>query len=561
MVKDFNEVEKEVDEEFSRIPMPHKIKDFAVWYVLTAIEDFLRMLYTRWVEKDPEEIAVVIDESKYALRHCLDQVAGANLVDEKFPLPVKIDSDAYVRAHTLYVAAVEFYRFSRLAGSIHTGRAQLFDRGIELSLEYKEPFSPGYGALELLDQGQENNFDISTLLYEALNGSRNQTDIELAICNTARLKGRRVSYIYNPILAFALAQEIPQRPILFPREFVFPWGTAHETLALINALHVRCLYHLLAVQLTAKRHGLRGGAEDSLVLALGEIDLVKELSYLADIGDEKISTFVRYLTYGYKSKTPDPSLQPFIRTRNDKLLLGCAHIITSDCQRNILSLVARISTKDFDRQSKHFESEMMNELISQMGTWPLKAANKVLSINGQKEEIDLVVIDPNSNTLLLLELRWMLQPGDPREVSNRYDVCEAKVIQLSRKISFVKNNLKEVVDRTFASKDLEVNFASWEVHGIVVIKGFGGHVSSIPTIPVITSDILKIALSELHDGATLYKWVASLRWLPQEDVHFCVTSEVAETKSYTIRRPAMFLKANNDQYINYVKSTLADETL
>ncbi|ENM5747496.1 hypothetical protein V9R52_003346, partial [Vibrio mimicus] len=148
-----------------------------------------------------------------------------------------------------------------------------------------------------------------------------------------------------------------------------------------------------------------------------------------------------------------------------------------------------------------------------------------------------------------LELRWILQPGDAREVYNKIKVVQQKVQQLSRKIQFVDKNRKEVINRLFADYDNESDYSSWNIEGFVVVQGFGGAVSEDDDIPVITLDVLREGFQNFEHLKELVYWVKSLEWLPRENVHFSKTIHTEHVNTIPLSRLAFVPLVTPDQYV------------
>ena len=64
-----SEVEKIIDDQFEKIPIPHQSRNIAIWHLLTASEDMVRMLFIRHIKLNPDEFCQFIDQSKYAIRN------------------------------------------------------------------------------------------------------------------------------------------------------------------------------------------------------------------------------------------------------------------------------------------------------------------------------------------------------------------------------------------------------------------------------------------------------------------------------------------------------------
>ncbi|MDG2841169.1 hypothetical protein [Vibrio parahaemolyticus] len=545
-----SEVENIVDEEFDGFDLPHPLKDISVWHLLTVGEDRLRMLFSGIVDKDPMDLFVFANDYKYSLRHCMKRVTDLSM-NEKISLPKDTIPQAYIKSSNLIEAGCKYEALSRLIMAVYNDSGNFIKDGSGYKLEYSSRLDARYSALEALGHGGESSPDITGLLHYWL---RNDDDIEIAsilseMLNSAKVKKRKVTYQYNAKALAKIYKYIPQREEIIPREFVFPWGGGFETQSLVNSLLIRCFYHILTVHKVAEQKKIKGGADSSLLLSMSKDELCNDLEYLADIGRKNVMKFIDFLTYGHNTEAPDPALQPLYRTKTDLLLIPCLHILTSNVQRNILSLSARIMKSDFDRQSQVFEDKMVENLSKEINKWKYVALNKEIKIKKQKEEIDVLIIDERTKTILLLELRWILQPGDAREVYNKIKVVQQKVQQLSRKIQFVDKNRKEVINRLFADYDNESDYSSWNIEGFVVVQGFGGAVSEDDDIPVITLDVLREGFQNFEHLKELVYWVKSLEWLPRENVHFSKTIHTEHVNTIPLSRLAFVPLVTPDQYV------------
>lgn len=545
-------IEEWADNEFEKTKLPHQIKDVCVWHVLTVSEDWLRMLFTRKVEKSEQEIDTTVDRLKYALKASLTKIDKFSKIIDPFPTPQKTNPAAYEAAHQLIVAGLEYSSMTRIFTSIHSGHSILSGSPDKLEILYNSDYDARYSAMEILNHGKEPSFDISTLVYRNLSGNALDHELSEVLTRGVRISKGRVVYEYKPEGIYHIVTRSEQREIIIPPDFIFEWGTGGETQALINSLLTRCIYHLLSVNFAAGKFKIRGGFDSSLVLQTTHQKLLDDLNFLADFPKEKIEIFIKFLTYGNNSKTPDPALQPIFKMKNGDLLIPCMHTITSNVQRNILTLTARIHASKFDAQSKIFESRMCNDLILTSAKWKNKATNKTFKIGKTKEEIDFLIVDEENCVILAFEARWMLQPGDPREIINRVDACSQKVAQISRKVKFIQKNITSILINLLSISEPGNN---WTVLGAVVIEGFGGNLSPHSDLPIISIEALKIGLGIFSDAPKLHEWITSLAWLPQPEIHFLNHTNEIENPITKIYQPSFLITAAGSSYHEYLKSS------
>lgn len=184
------------------------------------------------------------------------------------------------------------------------------------------------------------------------------------------------------------------------------------------------------------------------------------------------------------------------------------------------------------------------------------ATNKTLQLGNDREEIDLLVADPQSQTLLVCELRWMLPPGDPREVLNRKSACWEKVDQLERKVLRVQAQVRQTLLQGFELAIAEDVCANWEVCGVVVIEGFGGARSFTDEFPVLTTTVFTAGIEAALSLRQFGRWARSLSWLPREDVEFAVQPSQMRLGAVNVEHPGLVPLQGTRKYLEYVTTSM-----
>ncbi|ELB2008424.1 hypothetical protein QNZ70_004536 [Vibrio parahaemolyticus] len=557
-----NEIDTLADQALENLEPPHPLLDISVWHLLTTAEDQIRMFFAGWIPNKQLHLLSIVDNLKYALRHSISDVSKKTK-NEKITLPQKTIPKAYEQASKLLIASEKYETLSRLIASTYNSRGKFIKSGEDYELEYSDLVDIRYSVLEGLGHGADVSPDITGVLHRWLTiESKNYEEqlIATKIFESVRVKKGRVAYKYNEHVAYGIAKQIPQRDEVIPDDFVFSWGAAYKTHALINSLLVRCLYHVLAVEFAARKLSLKGGAESSLLLVISKEQLCTDLQQLANFSDQDVCAFIDMLTYGNNALTPDIALQPLFLSKSGLLMIPCYHILNSNVQRNLLALLAKISPKKFDTQSSCFENHMVSKIQPSLKNWNQTVLNKEFKVRGQKEEIDGLILDKQNKTILLLELRWILQPGDAREVYNKIKVTSEKVDQLSRKINFVKKNFSEIVSRAFGESIDVSKENDWCVKGVVVVQGFGGTVSHDEDIPVVTMDILCKGLRKFNKLDSLYLWIKQLSWLPVQGIHFDVENVIEDNELVKVSRLAARTLVNQLEFTSSLQKNIAENS-
>lgn len=517
-------VEKDLDANYHRVALAHPNRAIATWYLLTVLEDFFRGLFTQTEDEHAPIVEHHLDSQKYSARFALDRIRKECIDTSSASIPVRVIPKLYLKTAELLQAGADFRGANQLCTAAYAGTVRLTEgeQTIDIAIDDIQ-HDKRYAALELLGHAPLDVIDHSANLYAWARREEFRPPIVEAIARSTRISGKRILYNYDPRLAVPLAKEMMQPPSMVPEGWKFPWGGPSETILLINAMCVRCMYHWIAVHFGAGLHGLRGGGEASLLHVTTMAELVTDLDAMCSLGKSRIRSFLQYLTYGYATKTPDPALQPIIALINGVVAVPCLLYLSSNYDRSLLVLQARVDSGVFDGLSKLFEADMIRDLLEKIQPrWPFAKGNLTLRADGAFEEIDLLVVDPSSRTILACELRWMLQPGDPREVQNRKNACRQKVGQLARKVQWLKERAHLALDALgVASADA----ADWLIEGAVVVKTFGGTLSDNCKIPIMTDRIFVQGMQNASSLLHFADWSQSLLWLPQENVHFRIVQQ------------------------------------
>src|SRR6185369_121588 len=214
---------------------------------------------------------------------------------------------------------------------------------------------------------------------------------------------------------------------------------------------------------------------------------------------------------------------------NELVGIPCMLFLSSGHERNLLGLQARIDSAQFNIKSKLFERDMVRDVLLQITPrWPLSKGNVTIRDGCEFEEMDILVADPSSRTLLVCELRWMLQPGDPREVQNRKKACWEKVDQLRRKVQWLSARVAAALKSAFGIEGPTED--KWQVEGVVAIQTFGGALSRHEKFPIMTTRLFELGMQQATSLRLFTAWSQSLCWLPQENLHFRIVPQEFELR-------------------------------
>lgn len=551
-------IEADLDAHYHRQPLPHQNRIIATWYFLTVLEDNQRWLLVLPDDSQASNVEVAIDRMKYSAKFALKRIQKECIDTSKAILPDRVTPKTYLKAGGLLMAGVDFMAATQLCSAAHLGSVTFLEKIETIEVDFDERHhDKRYAALEFLGYLPDGAGAHVGFLYTWAKNSGMRPPILREIAQSVRIVKRQVVYQYQTNFAVRLASELEQPPFLIPAGWRFPWGGREQTTLLINALCVRCVYHFVAVHFGASEHGHPGRGEASILLVLSRDQLVHDIMEMSSLPGNVIRSFVQCLTFGYKMKAPDPALQPLVPLGDGRMAIPAMLFLSSNHERNLLSLQARIEPSEFNVMSRLFERDMVSDLLKKIRPrWEFTKDNVTVRVGGEFEEIDLLIADPSSKTLLICELRWMLGPGDPREVQNRKKVCWEKVDQLCRKVKWVRFRIEAVLEKQFEMEGACSH--DWQVDGVVVIKSFGGAFSTQDEFPIMRDDLFSIGMTEVASLAQFATWSQSLEWLPQEGVHFQIHPREEEHLVCGKRLVSQGLErlATRNAYEDFVRRTL-----
>lgn len=537
-------LESMVDTKFWNTPPPSMDLHTARWLLCTVGEDAHRFLLDQVSKKwhktgsrqERGSFVHTLDRYKYCLRHALDLCARKTSLTT--PQNFSTNEHNYPLAASLLLEAANDYAdASRIFSSYHAGSYDLVTDTNTREVQVGEIGRRSqYNTLEFLIGADGDGFNPIIPLANIFAGpvvEIPESDsvglwgkVVHDIVSRTKLSKGRIKYQFVVRAAKEVFSDFNITSTYLPAEWMFPWATAEESQLIFGALHTLCAYHLISIHFGAEKHHLKGGGVDQICLMLDKRRLIHELTCIAEVREQVVRNLVDAITYGIDTTTPDPALQPIIPVGDVQVAVPGIFILSSNWERNLLSLHARVDPKSFNANSKVFEKRMVADLSRSVPAHFPSWFNYWLSLGAQREEIDLLIADVQARSILLGELRWILQPGDVREVLNKRKVIYEKVAQAQRKLHSVRKHKVSVVSSLgFSSPE------SWTINAIVLIDGYGGIPSQLPKdIPVVPKALFLKALQEISSLERLHAFFTTPIWLPRDGIDFessFVTSDVS----------------------------------
>ena len=282
---------------------------------------------------------------------------------------------------------------------------------------------------------------------------------------------------------------------------------------------------------------------NSAVIVREYANWVDTLSRLSGLHADVVEAIVDDLTFpvGGPRKPQDLLIHPFVPLDAGSRLLGLLpHFpLHSRPDENILRTCSYISPAAYHAASQLKERDMRSDLIS--GLPAHIAALGPVKLPGENPDIDMIVEDHRSSTLVLAELKWIRKPLSVLERIDRDEEFFKGIDQLRRIERFLSANPKYLLECGKVSRSVSDHS---RVRYLLLARDHFAWVDPATGYPAIESETFKRAVCE---AATLHEALAGLlefEWLPVEDRDFAVRFQVARANGVSIESE-IFLPARS----------------
>lgn len=281
------------------------------------------------------------------------------------------------------------------------------------------------------EASREPAFELSDLISDVR--ARGVTDIATLLANKS-MRARLMQLIT------AIIQPSWQLPVAWSYR-----GTTIEELRQFWA----------ALQLLAHLHSEFAHDDDDhswgSTLNMSLTNLAEIVANLSGLPGAVVAQCIRWHIYDRQISKSDIALTPFVDTGKEHLVASPELLITSRFERNFYAHLARSDRRAIDQQSHLLEPEMARGLSKALQARGFRTATNVAYVSTLGAgDIDLLVWSPAEKTLLALELKWYVQPGDYREVMNRNEMAEKTLTQQVPKYrAALSEGLATILGRAF----------------------------------------------------------------------------------------------------------------
>ena len=265
-----------------------------------------------------------------------------------------------------------------------------------------------------------------------------------------------------------------------PEEWQFDAFSIKDFKGFWVAMATLCFIHMVA----CLKSGVQGADVEEAVLVKSPTEFMKIIGDKTKIPASSMSSILKLLTYNSRLKNNDIVYQPFVEIDNDKLALAPHLVLASRPERNLISLIHKLRDKSYFNLTNLREGMMQNELDSVTEGIANILVSKNKSLPDTLPDVDYAIWEKESNSILICELKWLVEADSTPEVFARIQDLEHGCSQVLDMLTYTQNHCSEFCEKVFGITVLE---NPPEIIGCVVSKkGIRVDNSDIPVITLQT---------------------------------------------------------------------------
>jgi hypothetical protein len=261
---------------------------------------------------------------------------------------------------------------------------------------------------------------------------------------------------------------------------------------------------------------------ESAVIVRARSAWVDALSELSGITREKCANVLSDLTFDNR-RSVDLHVHPMVPIdgADDRLAVAPPFPLHANHDENILRVCSQRRRQVFDVVSGGKEAEMLEALRPLLGRYDLQQS---VALPDENPDIDLIIADDTSSTVVLAELKWIRKPLRALEIPDRDADVMKGIDQLQLIRTFLRAKPRYLCDQRRLSRPL----TEYErVHYLLVARDHWRWVDPGDQIATVQFDAFAQILARSDNLRAAIDELLHYDWLPIEGTNFAVRFENA----------------------------------
>lgn len=227
-------------------------------------------------------------------------------------------------------------------------------------------------------------------------------------------------------------------------------------------------------------------------------NIVNYVVEMSGLETNSVESILDYITFNPKKKNGDIMYQPIVLINNDTVVIAPTLFVGSRPERNLLSLVNSSKDSLHSKEVNDLEGLMVSELEANIDLKPRQKIAKHKHLEDDLPDLDFALLDEDSNSVLLCELKWFTPADSTREVYAREDDITHGCKQMEAIMAYAMQDRSKFISKAFGLR----NFDSIDLFCCVVAKH--NIRTQNPYVPVIDLERLKDLLVSLPTNSAFH---------------------------------------------------------
>lgn len=184
-------------------------------------------------------------------------------------------------------------------------------------------------------------------------------------------------------------------------------------------------------------------------------NIISYVESITNVDKDVVKKIFEYITFEPEKKNVDIMYQPIVVMPENVVVIAPMLFVGSKPERNLLSVVSSKTDFEHSKEVNDLEDLMVEEIEKILKKHSKLVVIKHKNLEGRLPDIDLGIYEPDTNSVLLCELKWFMAADSSKEVYAREDDITHGCEQSSQIMAYALRDKKVFMKRVFGIDDCD----------------------------------------------------------------------------------------------------------